>query len=181
MKAIDKFDITSPDKFPAYFSLWVMQSMQRYGMIKGTIMRYPTHYQERLLVIVTKACEIMEDDNFEEAVEWVYNEEFKDEGITKEHLLPYVQFSEELEDEDVSRILIQKSLKEMLDAELLRLKDKERGVIELRYGLRDGRERTLEEVGRIYNVTRERIRQIESKALRKLRQSKKLGKFEDYM
>lgn len=172
MKAIDKYDITSPDKFSAYFTLWVIQSMQRYAEIRGTIMRYPAHYREKLFDIVGKACEIMENDNFEEAVEWAnieyYNSSYFEDGIAKEHVLPYVEIPEDVTIKDPYEVVIDSSIKDVIDEMLSKLKDKEREVLELRYGLKDGRERTLEEVGEIYNVTRERIRQIEAKALKKM-------------
>lgn len=184
MKAVEKYDITSPDNFSAYFTLWVMQSMQRYSSIRGTIMRYPVHYRELLQNIVGRACELMEDDDFEEAVERAAAELFDSryfaDGILIEHILPYVELSEELSIDDPCETILNSAIKDVISDVLSELQEKERDILELRYGLGGGRERTLEEVGEIYNVTRERIRQIETKALRKLRQSPRIERLKDF-
>lgn len=184
MKALEKYDTTSSDKFSAYFTLWVMQSMQRFAVIRGTIMRYPAHYREQLFNIVGKACKVMEDDDFEEAVEWVnaefYNSKYLVDGIAKEHVLPYVEIPEEFSIDDPYELILNSFVKDIVKDMLSELKEKERDVLELRYGLNDGRERTLEEVGAIYNVTRERIRQIEAKALKRLQQPRKIERLKDF-
>lgn len=184
MNAIEKYDTTSSDRFSAYFTLWVMQSMQRHSNIRGTIVRYPVHYREQLLSIVGRACEVMEDDDFEEAVERANAEFFENNffvrDVSKEHILPYVKISEDILVEDPCDAILNSMVKDVVKDMLLELQKKERDIIELRYGLRDGRGRTLEEVGQIYNVTRERIRQIEVKALRKLRQSRGIERLKDF-
>lgn len=185
MKAIEKYDITSPDGFSAYFTLWIMQSMDRYSEIRGTIIRYPAHYREHFRNIVGKACELMEDDNFEEAVELAdeefYNGEYFADGILKEHLLPYVGIPDDLPaDDDSYETILNLSVKGIIKGMLSNLKEKERDILELRYGLKDGKGRTLEEVGAIYNVTRERVRQIESKAIKRLRNQSKSKRLRDF-
>ena len=184
MKALERYDTTSPDKFSSYFTLWIMQSMQRFSEIRGTIMRYPAHYKDQLLSIVGKACEVMENDDFEEAVEWVdaefYDSKYFVDGIAKEHVLPYVEIPEELPIDDPYELMLDSFVKDIVKDMLSELKEKERDVLELRYGLNDGRERTLEEVGVIYNVTRERIRQIEAKALRKLQVKHRIEQLKDF-
>lgn len=183
MKALEKYDTTSSDKFSAYFTLWVMQSMQRFAVIRGTIMRYPVHYREQLFNIVSEACKVMEDDDFEEAVEWVdaelYDSKYFVDGIIKEHVLPYIEIPEKLPIDDPYELILNSVVKDIIKDVLSELKEKERDVLELRYGLNDGKERTLEEVGAIYNVTRERIRQIEAKALKRLQQPHKIERLRD--
>lgn len=184
MKAIEKYDITSPDNFLPYFTLWVMQSMRRYSNIRGTIMRYPVHYKEQLLNIVGKACEVMEDDDFEAAIEMVDADFFESinfvESISKEHVLPYVEISKDISIDDPYETILNSTVKDVVKDMLSELTVKERDVLELRYGLRDGRGRTLEEVGVIYNVTRERIRQIEVKALKRLQKRHSIERLKDF-
>lgn len=175
MNAIEKYDITSPDLFSSYFPLWVRQNMQRESIIKGTILRYPVHYRDQLNIIVTKACRVIEDDNFEEAVGLVEEEAKMQSGITDDeinmYVLPYLEMPEDFEAEDTMSVVEQDIINNMAKNALDLLRERERLVIELRYGLSDNQERTLEEVGNILNVTRERVRQIESKALRKINSS----------
>ena len=184
MNALDKYDVTSPDQFSAYFQLWVMQRMSRFSEIRGTVMRYPVHFREQLFGIVSKACAMMEDDDFEKAVEWAdeefYGGNFFADGIEKEYVLPYVEIPEDLPADDLHEAVLDATVKPILNDILSDLKDKERDVLELRYGLKDGRARTLEEVGAFYGVTRERVRQIETKALRKLAHTKRAEKLRDF-
>ena len=185
INAIEKYDVTSPDLFPSYLSLWVRQFMQREGAIRGTILRYPAHYRDQLNIIVSDVSSIMEDDNFEEAVSLVTDKEklrsgLSDEEITR-YILPYLEVSDDLEAEDMIEIMLQSTMKELMEGILAILTERERLVLELRYGLTDNQERTLEEVGGILNVTRERVRQIEAKALGKMRASKWVKFLESYL
>lgn len=185
INAIEKYDVTSPDLFPSYFPLWVRQYMQREGTIRGTILRYPAHYREQLNIIVSDASSIIENDNFEEAVSLVTDETKVQSGLSNEeiikYILPYVEVPDDLKAEDSIEIVLQSTMKEQVEGLLDILNEKECIVLELRYGLSDNRERTLEEVGGILNLTRERVRQIESKALRKLRQTSQNRKLKDYL
>lgn len=185
MNAIEKYDITSPDKFSAYFTLWVMQNMQRESVLNGSIMRYPVHYKDQLNILISEASKIVEDDNWEEAV-LILEDEFVDKaGISSseidKYILPYVEIPDDLEGEDDIENLLDSTLEVLMKEKLSLLKEKEKLVIELRYGLLDGQSRTLEEVGSVLNVTRERIRQIESKALRRLRASKNMDELLIYL
>lgn len=185
MTAIDKYDVTSPDLFSSYFPLWVRQYMQREGTIKGTIMRYPAHYRDQLNIIVSDACSIIEDDNFEEAVGLVSEKARLQSGLSDEeinkYILPYLEIPDELEAEDEIEEFMQSTMKKIVADILENLKDRERQVLELRYGFKDNQEHTLEEVGNIFHVTRERVRQIEAKVLRKINASKRVEFLKDYL
>lgn len=185
MTAIKKYDITSPDLFPSYFPLWVRQYMQRESIIKGTILHYPAHYRDRLNLIVSEASDMIEDDNFEEAVGLVGEIVKIHAGLTDEeiykYILPYVELPEDLEAKDDIGSMLQGTMKEIIDGILESLNDRERLVLELRYGFIDNQVRTLEEVGYILHITRERVRQIETKALRKINTSGKARILWDYL
>lgn len=185
MTAIEKYDITSPDLFPSYFPLWVRQYMQREGTIRGTILRYPAHYRDQLNIIVSDACSIIEEDYFEDAVGLVSKKARLQSGLSDEeinkYILPYLEIPDELEAEDKIEEFMQSTMKEIVADILDNLKDRERQVLELRYGFKDNQEHTLEEVGNIFHVTRERIRQIETKALRKINASKRVAFLKDYL
>lgn len=185
INAIDKYDVTSPDLFPSYLSLWVRQFMQREGTIRGTILRYPAHYRDQLNIIVSDVSSIIEDDDFEEAVSLVTDKEKLRSGLSDEeimkYILPYLEVPDDLEAEDYIEAMLQSTMQEHVESALGTLSYRERYVLELRYGLVDNQERTLEEVGGMLNVTRERVRQIEAKALRKLRHPSRSRKFKDYI
>ncbi len=185
INAIDKYDATSPDLFSSYFPLRVRQYMQREGTIRGTILQYPAHYRDQLNVIVSDASSIIEEDNFEEAVSLVADKVKSQSGLSDEeiikYILPYLEVPNDLEAEDIIEIILQSTMKEPVKEVLSILNDRERYVLELRYGLVDKQERTLEEVGGILNVTRERVRQIEAKALTKLQHPFQSRKFKDYL
>ena len=98
------------------------------------------------------------------------------------YILPYQELPEQLVDDyDALSEFMQNSVKEYLLASLETLRDREKMVIEMRYGINDGNPRTLEEVGRIMGVTRERIRQIENKALKKMRLSSRSKHIKEYL
>lgn len=185
MNAIEKYDVTSPDLFPSYFPLWVRQYMQRDCTIRGTILRYPAHYKDQLNIVVSDVCKVMEDDNFEEAVGLVTEKAIIHSGLTDEeiykYILPYVEIPENLEADDYISDMVQGTMKELIERVLEPLSDRERLVLRLRYGLVDNQERTLEEVGNILYVTRERVRQIEAKALRKINASRRVSFLSDYL
>lgn len=128
---------------------------------------------------------LVEDDNFEEAVNMVSDKVKIQSGLTDEeitkYILPYVEIPDDIETEDEIENMLQDTMKDWVVDLLGMLTDRERLVLKLRYGIGDNQERTLEEVGILLNVTRERIRQIESKAMRKLKSSKKIHSLESYL
>lgn len=159
--------------------------MQREGTIRGTILRYPAHYRDQLNIIVSDVSSIIEEDDFEEAVSLVTDKEKLRSGLSDEeimkYILPYLEVLDDLEAEDYIEATLQSTMQEHVENALGTLSYRERYVLELRYGLVDSQERTLEEVGGMLNVTRERVRQIEAKALRKLRHPSRSRKFKDYI
>ena len=199
--AIKKFDITSPENFLSYFQWWVIQSMSREYTLKGTVMRYPTHYNDKLMSIVNLMNKenmdiddvaIMEQKMIEEyslsgdyegiyeyldkKYALVYREEYVnliDKKIDYNHLLPYRQIFDDIENEDnVEDYCIEMDKRKRIrEIVFRRLNSRELDVIIKRYGLYDDRSMTLEEIGEIYGITRERVRQIEAKAFNKLKKS----------
>lgn len=149
-------------------------------------MRYPAHFKEQLSAIVSRTCDLMIDDNFEEALELVYDESYNSEylmnGVQKEHVLPYVEIPDDYcVETDLFSAVYEDDLKEILGGLLNRLGEREREVIRLRYGLNGMKVHTLEEIGSLYNVTRERVRQIEAKAIRKICNSRNIHELEVYL
>lgn len=186
IKAIEKFDVTSPDGFPAYFQLWVVNYMRRHSVVQGSIMRYPMHFKEKLNVIVSKACDLMIDDDFEEALELVCDGSLKSgylvAGVQKEYVLPYAEIPDDYcAETDSFSAVYDDELKGILGDILNRLGDRERKVIALRYGLNGMKVHTLEEVGSIFHVTRERVRQIEAKAIKKISNSQRIHELDAYL
>lgn len=170
--AIEKYDITSPDTFVSYFPLWVRQSMQRYCEIRGTMYRFPAHYKDKLYKITSELTAYLEDDNVENAIVCLAPEFVSSNDVDEVeccHVMPYIELYEGIEDTtDYTLSVEYLEMQRAVDNILNILNDRERGVIERRFGLNRYNEMTLEEVGSIFNVTRERIRQIEAKALKKL-------------
>lgn len=199
LNAIEKYDVTSPDSFVSYFSLWLVQNMNRECSIKGTIMRYPVHYKEKLLMVMREMADSYygtEDladaeqkviDRYKESddctgiyseIENIFNKYFLNEYIIMfgdqfdyNHILPYLPlFDEYVVEDDVGDRIIENenvaTLRKNIDTCLT---NREKRVITMRYGIFDEEPKTLEEVGATIGVTRERIRQIESNAIIKLK------------
>ena len=199
LNAIEKYDVTSPDSFVSYFSLWLVQNMNRECSIKGTIMRYPVHYKDKLLAVMSELtdgyfgpdelafAEQRIIDKYEESSDYtginreiadLFNQNFLSDylkvaggQVDYNHILPYLPiFDEYVTEDDLGDRIIESdnaaSLRLNLDSCLT---NREKSVIVMRYGIDDGEPKTLEEVGAAFGVTRERIRQIESKAIKKLK------------
>lgn len=179
LKAIEKFDVTSADSFGWYFPMWCRQNMWRFCNIENTIYYFPAHYKEKLYQMIALIEEYRESDNetVEELLKFVNDEELLElVSNTNElnemllNLLPALELSEDIQaekdiDKHIGEIYRHQVILDLLEI----LKDREREVINLRYGLNNGKIMTLEEVGAVYNLTRERIRQIEIKSLDKMR------------
>ena len=199
LKAIEKYDPEQGYKFITYCEYWIHQQMSRSAVETGFTIRLPTNFYMRLVKI--SRCRRFHPTADEKELAAL----LADDGITAEQVRNAFAWSEiylniaslntpigdesntelltlipDEGQESVEDIIATAVLREQMDAVLSTLTPKEEKVLRLRFGLDDGRTRTLEEVGMQFNVTRERIRQIEEKALRKLRhpsRSKKLKVF----
>ena len=199
MKAVDEFDYSKGFKFSTYATWWIRQAITRAIADQARTIRIPVHMVETINKLVREQRNLLQElgqdptpEQIAERMDMTPDKVREILKIAQEPVSLETPIGEEddshlgdfIEDEVIenpvdytTRVVLREQLDEVLDT----LTDREENVLRLRFGLDDGKMRTLEDVGKVFNVTRERIRQIEAKALRKLRHPSRSKQLKDFI